>query len=72
MFQAAQGPDGLIWTDKERAVLQPSLPIMKVKWESMSLFWRLEGEIGLQEAFECFQKALDSGREEMEHDVMGC
>ena len=38
----------------------------------MSLFWRLEREIGLQEAMECFQKALDSGREEMEHDVMGC
>ena len=38
----------------------------------MSLFWRLEREIGLQEALECFQKVLDLGREEMEHDVMGC
>ena len=28
----------------------------------MSLFWKLEREIGLQEALECFQKALDSGR----------
>ena len=38
----------------------------------MSLFWRLEREIGLQEAIECFQKVLDSVKEEMEHDVMGC
>ena len=38
----------------------------------MSLFWRLEREIGLQEALECFQKALDSGKEEIEHDVQGC
>ena len=51
---------------------KPSLFIMKAKQELMSLFWRLEREIGLQEALECFQKALDSGREEMEHDVMGC
>ena len=45
---------------------------MKAKQELMSLFWRLEQEIGLQEVLECFQKTLDSGREEMEHDVMGC
>ena len=45
---------------------------MRAKREAMSLFWRLEREIGLQEAVECFQKALDSGKEEMEHDVMGC
>ena len=51
---------------------KPSLPIMKAKQESMLLFWRLEQEIDLQEAIDCFQKALDSGREEMEHDVMGC
>ena len=38
----------------------------------MSLFWKLEREIGLQEALECFQKALDLGREGLEHDVMGC
>ena len=38
----------------------------------MSLFWRLEQEIGLQETIDCFQKALDLGREEMEYDVMGC
>ena len=38
----------------------------------MSLFWKLEREIGLQEALECFQRAVDLGREEMEHDVMGC
>ena len=48
------------------------MPITKAKQESMSLFWRLEWEIGLQEAIDCFQKAPDSGREEMEHDVMGC
>ena len=51
---------------------KPSSPITKAKWESMLLFWRLEREIGLQEVLECFQKALDLGREEMEHDVMGC
>ena len=38
----------------------------------MSLFWKLEREIGLQEALKCFQKVVDSGREELEHDVMGC
>ena len=38
----------------------------------MSLFWKLEREIGLQEALECFQRVVDSGKEEMEHDVMGC
>ena len=38
----------------------------------MSLFWKLEREIGLQEALDCFQKAVDSGREELEHDVMSC
>ena len=51
---------------------KPSSPITRAKREPVSLFWRLEREIGLQEALECFQKALDSGREEMEHDVMGC
>ena len=51
---------------------RPSSPISQAKRESMSLFWKLEREIGLQEALECFQKALDSGREELEHDVMGC
>ena len=51
---------------------KPSSPSTRARRESMSLFWRLEREIGLQEAVECFQKALDSGREEMEHDVMGC
>ena len=38
----------------------------------MSLFWKLEREIGLQEALGCFQRAVDSGKEELEHDVMGC
>ena len=38
----------------------------------MSLFWKLEREIGLQEALECFWRAVDSGKEELEHDVMGC
>ena len=33
----------------------------------MSLFWKLEREIGLQEALECFQKAVNSGKEELEH-----
>ena len=51
---------------------RPSSPIVGAKRDSMSLFWRLEREIGLQEALECFQRVLDSGREELEHDVMGC
>ena len=51
---------------------KPSSPISQVKRESMSLFWKLEREIGLQEALKCFQKAVDSGKEELEHDVMSC
>ena len=51
---------------------RPSSPILQAKRESLSLFWKLERKIGLQEALECFQKVLDSGREELEHDVMGC
>ena len=51
---------------------RPSSPITQAKRESMSLFWKLEREIGLQEALECFQKAVDLGKEELEHDVMGC
>ena len=51
---------------------RPSSPITRVKRESMSLFWKLEQEIGLQEALECFQKVVDLGREELEHDVMSC
>ena len=38
----------------------------------MFLFWKLEREMGLQETLECFQKAVDLGREELEHDVMSC
>ena len=38
----------------------------------MSLFLKLEREIGLQEALKCFQKVLDLGKGELEHDVMGC
>ena len=51
---------------------RPSSPITGAKRESMSLFWKLEREIGLQEALDCFQKAVDLGKEELEHDVMGC
>ena len=51
---------------------RPSSPITQAKRESMSLFWKLEREIGLQEALDCFQKVVDSGREELEHDVMSC
>ena len=51
---------------------KPSSPIMRAKRETMSLFWKLEREIGLQEALECFQRVVDSGKEELEHDVMGC
>ena len=49
---------------------RPSSPTLRAKRELMSLFWKLEREIGLQEALECFQKAVDLGREELEHDVM--
>ena len=51
---------------------RPSSPITKVKRESLSLVWRLEREVGLQEVLECFQKVFDSGREGAEHDVMSC
>ena len=51
---------------------KPSSPLLRAKRESLSLFWKLEREIGLQEALDCFQKALDSGKEELEHDMMGC
>ena len=51
---------------------KPSSPTLQAKRESMSLFWKLEREIGFQEALKCFQKAVESGREELEHDVMGC
>ena len=51
---------------------KPSSPITRAKRKSMSLFLRLEREIGLQEVLECFQKVLDLGKEEMEYDVMGC
>ena len=51
---------------------RPSSPITGAKRESMSLFWKLEREIGLQEALDCFQKAVNLGKEELEHDVMGC
>ena len=51
---------------------RPSSPTLQVKRKLMSLFWKLEREIGLQEALDCFQKAVNLGREELEHDVMGC
>ena len=51
---------------------KPSSPITRAKRETMLLFWKLEREIGLQEALECFQRAVDSGKEKMEHDVMRC
>ena len=38
----------------------------------MSLFQKLEGEVGLLKAMDCFQKALDSVNMALEHDVMGC
>ena len=50
---------------------RPSSPITRAKQESTSLFWRLEREIGLQEVLECFQKVLDSGKEKIEHHMMG-
>ena len=64
--------DGLIWTDRERAAMQAFFAHYKSQVEVDVVIWRLEREIGLQEALECFQKVLDSGREEMEQDVMGC
>ena len=35
---------------------RPSSPITKAKRETMLLFWKLEREIGLQEALECCQE----------------
>ena len=63
---------GLYGPTKKGQRCKPSSPITRAKRETMSLFWKLEREIGLQEALECFQRAVDLGREEMEHDVMGC
>ena len=63
---------GLYGPTKKGPRCKPSSPITRAKRETMSLFWKLEREIGLQEALECFQRAVDSGKEEMEHDVMGC
>ena len=51
---------------------RPSSASTRAKRESMSLFWKLERELGLQETLECSQKVVDSGREEMEHDMMSC
>ena len=63
---------GLYGPTKKGLRCRPSSPITRAKRETMSLFWKLEREIGLQEALECFQRAVDSGKEELEHDVMGC
>ena len=57
---------------KKGQCCRPSSPITRAKRETMSLFWKLEREIGLQEVLECFQRAVDSGKEELEHDVLGC
>ena len=45
---------------------KPSSPTLGAKRESMSLFWKLEREIGLPEALKCFQKVVDLGKEELE------
>ena len=47
---------------KKGQCCRPSSPIMKAKRETMLLFWKLEREIGLQEALECFQRVVDSGK----------
>ena len=71
-FQAAQGPDGLVWTEEERAALQAFLSNFESE-EGVSVTILEAGERdSLQEALECFQKVLDLGKEELEHDVMGC
>ena len=70
MFQAAQEPDGLIWNNEERAALQAFLTHYKSKeGVNVTILEAGEGD-RLQEALECFQKALDLGRGEMEHDVV--
>ena len=63
---------GLYGLTKKGLRCRPSSPITRVKRETMLLFWKLEREIGLQEALECFRRAVDSGKEELEHDVMSC
>ena len=63
---------GLYGPTKKGQRCKPSSPITRAKRETMLLFWKLEREIGLQEALECFRRAVDSGKEELEHDVMGC
>ena len=38
----------------------------------MSLFWKLEGQVGLLEVISCFQRAIDSENVEVEHDDLRC
>ena len=45
MFQAAQGPDGLVWTEEERAVLQAFLsPFESEEGVSVAILEAGEGE----------------------------
>ena len=71
-FKRRKARRALCGPTKKGPRCKPSSPITRVKRETMLLFWKLEREIGLQEALECFQRVVDSGKEEMEHDVMGC
>ena len=57
---------------KSRPHCWPSSPPTKAKLQAMSLFWKLEGGVGLLEVMDCFQKALDLANVKLEHDVMGC
>ena len=72
MFQAVQGPDGLIWTNEERAALQAFLSNFSSK-EGVNVTILEAGEGDRSPGgSQCFQKAVDSGKEELEHNVMGC
>ena len=61
-----------MWTYEERATLQAFLSHYESKEGDNVAILEAGEEIGLQEALECFQRAVDLGKEEMEHDVMGC
>ena len=71
-FQVVQGLDGLVWTEEERAALQAFL----------SHYTSKEGiNVAILEAGEgdrspggsrMLQKAVDLGKKELEHDMMGC
>ena len=72
MFHVAQGPNGLVWTDEERAALQAFLSnFVGEEGVSVSILEAGEGDRSLGGS-----RVLSEGagfwEEELEHDMMGC